>query len=135
MRLGELTWPDTVHLHDYRKVTMRHSIEFLVDAASFWLPGHKADQYFEGNRLIIRKGPFPDTYTHFCDYLSSHNSLFRLRPKLWLRADSTIPTRSWFIKCLRHFFPSAIAGQSMCARGTTALAEAGTAPHLIQTAS
>ena len=134
MRLGELTWPDAVHLRDYRKVTMRHSVEFMVNAASIWLPGHKADQYFEGNRLVIRKGPFPDTYACFRDYLSSRDSLFRLRPELWLRADGTIPTRSWFIKRLRHFFPSAIAGQSMRAGGATALAEAGTAPHLIQTA-
>ena len=27
MRLGELTWPDSTHLHDYRKVTMRYSVE------------------------------------------------------------------------------------------------------------
>ena len=31
------------------------------------------------------------------------------------------------------FFPSAIAGQSMCAGGATALAEAGVVPNLIQT--
>ena len=113
---------------------MRHSVKFMVNAASIWLPGHKADQYFEGNQLIICKGPFPDTYTCFRNYLSSRNSLFRLHPKLWLRADGTIPTRSWFIKCLHHFFPSAIAGQSMHVGGATALAEAGNALHLIQTA-
>ena len=92
MCLGELTWPDAVHLCDYRKVTMRPSVEFLVNTASIWLPGHKADQFFEGNRLIIWKGPFPDTYTRFRNYLSSRNSLFCLRPKLWLHADGTIPT-------------------------------------------
>lgn len=134
MRLGELTWPDSTHLRDYRKVTMRHSVEWLPDAASFWLPGHKADHFFEGNRLIVRKGSGPNTYTSFTSYLTSRDSLFRARPELWLRADGSIPTRTWFIKRLRTFFPSAIAGQSMRAGGATALAEAGVAPNLIQTA-
>jgi hypothetical protein len=35
---------------------------------------------------------------------------------------------------MRQFFPSSIAGQYMCAGGATALAEVGTAPHLIQAA-
>ena len=30
------------------------SIEHLSDTISFWLPGHKADQYFEGIRLFIQ---------------------------------------------------------------------------------
>ena len=41
MRLAELTWPDNHALRDYRKVSMRHSVEVLADAFSFWLPGHK----------------------------------------------------------------------------------------------
>jgi hypothetical protein len=134
MRLSELTWPDSLSLRDYRKVTMRHSIEFLPDALSFWLPGHKADQFFEGNRLFLRKGFSPDTHKHFLAYLSSRDSMFRARPELWLRADGTIPTRSWFIARMRQFFPKSFAGQSMRAGGATALAEAGAAPNLIQAA-
>ena len=57
-----------------------------------------------------------------------------LRPELWLRADGTLPTRSWFIAGVRRFFPISITGQSMRAGGATALAEAGVAPNLIQTA-
>jgi hypothetical protein len=134
MRLAELTWPDKLSSRDYRKVSMRHLVEFLPEALSFWLPGHKADKFFEGNRLIIRKGGSPDTYTHFCRYLASQDSRFLLRPELWLRADGTLPTRSWFIARLRHFFPCSIAGQSMRAGGATALAESGVPPNLIQTA-
>ena len=134
MRLGELTWPDKSASRDYRKVSMRHSVDFLADGVSFWLPGHKADKFFEGNRLIIRKSGVPDTYTLFTTYLKSRDSHFPLRPELWLRANGTIPTRSWFIARLRKFFPNCIAGQSMRAGGATALAEAGVAPNLIQTA-
>ena len=133
MRLGELTWPDTLALQDYRKVSMRPSVERLPEAFSFWLPGHKADQFFEGNRLIIQRTS-TETYRLFESYLSSRDNRFRSRPELWLRADGTIPTRTWFISRLRHFFPNSIAGQSMHAGGATALAECGTAPTLIQAA-
>jgi len=96
MRLAELTWPDQVSLRDYHKVTMRPSIEHFSDAISFWLPGHKADQFFEGNCLFIWKSS-TETYCLFDSYLSSHDQLFQARPELWLCADGTIPTRAWFI--------------------------------------
>jgi hypothetical protein len=133
MRLAELTWPDKLALRDYRKVTMRHSVEQLDNSFSFWLPGHKADQYFEGNRLFIRHSS-TETYNLFDSYLNSRDNLFQARPDLWLRSNGTIPTRTWFIHRLQHFFPNSIGGQSMRAGGATALAEAGVAPSLIQAA-
>lgn len=133
MRLGELTWPDSVALRDYRKVTMRHTVQLLPDAISFWLPGHKADTIFEGNRLYIRASS-AHTYALFKSYLTSRDHLFRARPELWLRSDGTIPTRSSFMKHLRRLFPTSYAGQSMRAGGATALAEAGASPQLIQAA-
>lgn len=93
MRLAELTWPDKLSLQDYRKVTMRHSVEQLPDAISFWLPGHKADQFFEGNRLYIRKSSTENQHL-FNSYLDSRDKLFRARPELWLREDGSIPTRA-----------------------------------------
>jgi len=134
MRLAELTWPDKISLRDYRKVTMHHTVTFHTNTLSFWLPGHKVDQFFEGNRLVVRKASSPDTYSYFLTYLSSRDGLFHARPELCLRTDGTIPTCVWFINCLRRFFPSSIAGQLMRAGGATALAEAGVAPNLIQTA-
>jgi hypothetical protein len=133
MRLAELTWPDAVALRDYRKVSMRPSVERLLEAFSFWLPGHKADHFFEGNCLFIRKSS-TETYQLFELYLTSRDRLFRSRPELWLCSNGIIPTRSWFITRLRLFFPNSIAGQSMRAGGATALAECGTAPVLIQAA-
>lgn len=133
MRLAELTWPDTVALRDYRKVTMRHTVEMLEGVVSFWLPGHKADKIFEGNRLYIRHTSV-DTFRLFKSYLSSRDTRFRARPELWLKEDGTIPTRGWFMKHLRRFFPHTYGGQSMRAGGATALAEAGIPPPLIQTA-
>jgi hypothetical protein len=75
MRLAELTWPDHVALRDYRKVTMRHSVEFLNTAISFWLPGHKADKIFEGNKLFVRRAS-AHTYKLFKMYLASRDTRF-----------------------------------------------------------
>ena len=133
LRLGELCWPDKVALRDYRKVTMRHTVEIFNDYISLFLPAHKGDAFFEGNRLIIRRTS-AKAFDLFTQYLTSRDRMFRARPELWLRSDGTIPTRSWFMSRLHAFFPHSIGGQSMRAGGATALAEAGVAPALIQAA-
>ena len=133
LRLGELCWPDKVALRDYRKVTMRHTVEFFDDHIGLFLPAHKGDAFFEGNSLIIRRSS-EKAFELFTRYLTSRDQNFRARPELWLRSDGTIPTRSWFMTRLRAFFPKSIGGQSMRAGGATALAEAGVAPALIQAA-
>ena len=46
--LGELCWPDKVALHDYRKVTMRHTVEFFDDHIGLFLPAHKGDAFLKG---------------------------------------------------------------------------------------
>jgi hypothetical protein len=43
LRLGELVWPDTTRLQDYRKVVLRHSVAINGATFQFQLPGHKAD--------------------------------------------------------------------------------------------
>jgi hypothetical protein len=43
MCLAKLVWPNTVALWDYRKVTMRHSVEHMGSVVSFLLPTHKAN--------------------------------------------------------------------------------------------
>jgi hypothetical protein len=49
-----------------------------------------------------------------------------------LKEDGTILTRAWFLHLLCRFFPGDVSGQSLCAEGATALAEAGIPPHIIQ---
>ena len=51
---------------------------------------------------------------------------------LWLRADGTVSTQTFFMRHLRLFFNKEIAGQSMRAGGATFLAEKGTPLSLIQ---
>jgi hypothetical protein len=134
LRLGELVWPDKTELRDWCKVSMRHTVTFLDDNSyGYLLPGHKADRFFEGNNLIVKHFPNSINPTSFFKaYITARDLSFAHNPELWLRCDGTIPTCAWFIRRLRTFFPTKIAGQSMRAGGATTLAECGTPPNIIQ---
>ena len=135
MRLGELTTPDDHSIFDHRKITSRTSVSLSNEDYRFFLPGHKADKFFEGNTVIIKHSvtstsinPVP----HFKKFLSSRDRLFPFSSDLWLRANGSRPSRSFFIRRMRLFFKNDVAGQSMRAGGATFLAESGVSPHLIQ---
>jgi hypothetical protein len=133
LRLGELVWPDKRSLQDYRKIILRPSVEILPTAYSFFLPGHKADRFFEGNQVIVQQTfTNDDPFSIFTAYLHSRDALWPYNPELWLRKDGTIPTRSWFLLRLRRHFNADIAGHSLRSGGATALAEAGIPLQLIQ---
>jgi hypothetical protein len=133
MRLGELTISDDKSLFDYRKITKRTSVLISNDNYRFFLPSHKADRFFEGNTVIIQHhmGTI-NPLSFFKKYLNSRDCLFPFSTDLWLRADGSRPTRSFFIRRMKIFFSNDVAGQSMCAGGATLLAENGIPPHLIQ---
>jgi hypothetical protein len=133
LRLGELVLPDSAALHNYRKVSRRHTVKMVEDHFTFFLPGHKADRFYEGNTIVVKRlADSPDPLTHFQSYLKSRDHLFPYNAHLWLRSTGLVPTRRWFISRLREYFPRTIAGQSMRAGGATALAEAGVPSNVIQ---
>jgi hypothetical protein len=134
MRLGELSFPNEIKLRNWKKISKQSSVILSPDQYEFHLPGHKADQYFEGNRIIVRKQHYSsiDPVHFFQDCISSRDSSFPLSSPLWLTSKGTVPTRDFFIKRLRTFFDKDIAGQSMRAGGATSLAEHGVPPAYIQ---
>jgi hypothetical protein len=133
MRLGELTFPDNIALRDPRKVTKRSSVHIFATSFQFFLPGHKADRFFEGNTIIIRENPLPcNPMRLFRLYVTLRDQHFPLSSPLWLTAEGNVPTRGFFIRRLRMWFDKDVAGQSMRAGGATSLAENGVAPHIIQ---
>ena len=133
MRLGELTIPDDKTLIDHRKITSRTSVSVSNDDYRFFLPSHKADRTFEGNTIIIQHHEITiDPLFHFKRYLSSRDRLFPFSSDLWLRADGSRPSRSFFTRRMKLFFQSDVAGQSMRAGGATSLAENGIPPNIIQ---
>jgi hypothetical protein len=118
---------------DHRKIISRTSVTISNDDNQFFLPGHKADKFFEGNTVIIqRHSSSIDPLSIFRKYLHSHDALFPFSHDLWLCANGSHPTHSFFIRRIKLFFANDIAGQSMCAGGATSLAENCVPPHLIQ---
>jgi hypothetical protein len=137
MRLGELCTHDTASRRDWRKISLRHTLSYPSRKSySFILPTHKADASYEGNVILIQ--PFLedlDPKPSFKRYVASRDRQFPLNPELWLTSAGTMPTRAWFIRRLRAFFPDVlIAGQSMRAGGATCLATTGALPAIIQAA-
>ena len=133
LRLGELAFPNDTSLHNWKKVTRRNTVKILQHQYEFLLPGHKADRYFEGNRIIIPAHRFNHhPLDHFSKYIESRDTLHPVASPLWLTEAGEVPTRSFFVSRLRLFFQRDVAGQSMRAGGATALAEHGVSPAIIQ---
>jgi len=133
LHLGEMVFPDDTSIRDWRKISCWRTVSLSPDRFTFQLPFHKADHFFAGNEILVTRGTTAiDPIQHFRSYLASRDSLLPLHSALWLWADGTIPTRSFFMRCLRFFFQKHIGGQSMRAGGATFLAEQGTPPSLIQ---
>ena len=134
MRLGELTFPNETRLRNWKKITKRSTVIVTSEQYEFLLPAHKADRFFEGNRIIVKKVPYCDInpLSVFRDYLASRDERFPLFSPLWVLHNGSVPTRQFFVSRLRHFFDRDVAGQSMRAGGATSLAEHGVAPAIIQ---
>lgn len=133
LRLGESVFPDNPALRDFRKCVLRSSVTVTDTSHSFLLPTHKADRFFEGNRVLISSTSTADNpLSAFTSYLRSRDALFPFHPHLWLRKDGSVPTRRWFMTRLSKYFSDNVGGHSMRAGGATAFAIAGIAPHLIQ---
>lgn len=135
-RLGEITSPDQPQLRNWRKVIRRASVILSSSAYGYLLPGHKADRFFDGSRVLIDDANAPQGICPsriFSEYLSSRDSLFPLEPSLWITSDGTTPTRSWFLTRLRSCIPDTrIAGQSLRAGGATYFAALGWPDDRIQ---
>jgi hypothetical protein len=115
LHLGDLMFPDNMASRNNRKLTLCMSLEWMANAFAFWLPTHKSNTTFEGNRIIVKNiigalDPFPLMKS----YITSHDHIFPLHAELWLLANASMPTQSWFIHHLQAFFPPDIGGQSLC---------------------
>ena len=103
------------------------------DGRSFPDAGHKADHFFEGNKIIIPATGFNHRpLHHFNRYITSRDTIHPVASPLWLTDAGTVPTHSFFITQLHLFFQRDIAGHSMRAGGATSLAENGVSPAIIQ---
>ena len=134
LRLAELCIPDNPQLFDVRLFMKRFQVDVGSDVIHLLLPGHKADKFFAGSHLLLQRVSSPiSPFPFFLRYLDLRDRRFPWRPELWLRADGSLPKRSWFQSRLRELFDDGISGHSMCAGGATALAAAGVPDERIRT--
>ncbi|KIK64633.1 hypothetical protein GYMLUDRAFT_125633, partial [Collybiopsis luxurians FD-317 M1] len=130
LRLGEMVINNNKLKRNPRKYCRRLSAKLSPSSYEFILKSHKADKFFEGNRVLIDN---PHALLLFRRYLTLRDTYLPLNPYLWVRRDGSLPTRSWFLSKLHSLFPDrSLAGQSMRAGGATALAEDGAPFHIIQ---
>ena len=55
LRLGELTYPNNQNLQNPQKISKCTSVQISENSFQFFLPGHKADRFFEGNSIVLLK--------------------------------------------------------------------------------
>jgi hypothetical protein len=98
LRLGELTFPDDISLHNWKKVTRHNTVTLTNTQYEFLLPRHKADRYFKGNRIIIPRSRFHHhPLHHFSQYVTPRDELHPIASPLWLTEAGRVPTHSFFI--------------------------------------
>ncbi|EJD37389.1 hypothetical protein AURDEDRAFT_37400, partial [Auricularia subglabra TFB-10046 SS5] len=144
LRLGELVWPDSNALADYRKCIPFSSLAWRdalapagdgLEQFSFTLPGHKGNRFFEGDTVVVTDRPdAANALPVMRSYLSARqaNARYRLHPALFVHADGSVPRRSWFIRCIRSNFPDDVCGHSIRSGGATDLALRGVPDNVIQ---
>src|SRR5258707_1252137 len=76
--------------------------------------------------------PPTDPVPIFLAYLPSRDSLFPLRPALWLTSSGFLPTRTWFLRRLHALFPADVAGHSLRSGGAPYFTSAGWPDERVQ---
>jgi hypothetical protein len=85
LRLGEMAFPNDSSLQNWKKIVRCNTVKVLQKHYEFLLPGHKADRFFEGNKIIIPSYRFGLRPLHFFSkYLASRDALHPVASPLWL---------------------------------------------------
>ena len=118
-RIGEL-----LHSADWRKVIRRTTFSSDDrDHASFRLPCHKGDSFYRGTTILLSRATATlgiDPVATLRDYVQRRDRLHCARTPLFLRADGSQPTHSWFENRFFRFLPrSDYGGHSAHAGGAT----------------
>ncbi|KIJ37335.1 hypothetical protein M422DRAFT_33864 [Sphaerobolus stellatus SS14] len=57
LHFSELTFPDNIRKHSFKKLTLWHTLSLEVTCFSFTLLFHKADCFYMGNIVMIESLP------------------------------------------------------------------------------
>ena len=72
-------------LQNPQKITKHTSVQISENSFQFFLPGHKADRFFEGNSIVLLKtnSSHIPVFEKFHNYLTSCDKLFPYHSPLW----------------------------------------------------
>lgn len=131
-RSGELISKNEKSMHDWRKVIKRGTLVFTDNRAEYHLPYHKGDPFFRGTTILFTRQDIADPVQLLIDYATRRDAIHGARAALFLRANGTIPTRSWFDKKFFAVLDRTFGGHSPRAGGATFYAGLGVSPEIIQ---
>ena len=134
LRLGEMTISNSPMKRSSKKIPARHTLSLLPTQFSFQLPFHKADCFYQGNKIVVLAKPgMPlDPLLFMHRYISSRDSLFPFHPELWLTSIGVVPTAAWFTSRLTSILGPDVGGHSIRSGAATSLALAGVPDNVIQ---
>ena len=129
---GELIQKNDKSLFDWKKIIKRSSLIFEHGRALYHLPYHKGDPFYRGTDILFTPQTIADPVTLLTEYTTSRDIRHGAATSLFLRADGSQPTRSWFDSKLFSFLDRSFGGHSASAGGATFYANLGLTEDVIQ---
>jgi len=83
-------------LFDWQKIIKCSSLTFPPGQAQYHLPYHKGDPFYHGTDILFSHQEVADPVTLLHEYVKQCDSVHGAHLALFLREDSSHPTRSWF---------------------------------------
>ena len=131
-RSGELVWKNDKAQWDWRKVIKRASLIISDHRVQYHLPYHKADPFYHGTDILLSHHEIADPVTLMHEYVIKHDRYHGARPALFICADGSVPTRSWFDNKIFTVLSRDFGGQSPRAGAATYYASLGLPESIIQ---
>jgi hypothetical protein len=131
-RIGELVWKSERSLHDWRKVIKRGSLSFSPNRATYHLPYHKADRFYQGTEILFTTQEIADPVRLLRDYVTLRDSFHGAKTALFLTQDGSVPSRHWFDRRFFARLDRSFGGHSARAGGATFYASLGLSEDIIQ---
>jgi hypothetical protein len=131
-RMGELVTKNQKDLFDWRKIIKRGTLTFAGGRAQYHLPYHKGDRFYQGCDILFIAQEVADPVTLLNKYITRRDALHGARVALFLREDSSMPSRAWFDTRFFSVLDRSFGGHSARSGGATFYASLGLSEDVIQ---
>jgi hypothetical protein len=131
-RLGELVWKNDKDQWDWRKVIKRASLSFPYNRMQYRLPYHKGDPFYHGTDVLFTHHNSANPIALMHDYITQRDRLHGARPALFICANGSVPTRSWFDRKFFTLLDRDFGGHSPRVGAATYYASLGISESVIQ---